>query len=190
MMEDASPAPVGVPDEPGRESAEKNNLFFVCGLIEYMARKTKNCSSDIVSQLGDDVLRNLYEFADTYHCENIDDVAQRFIDCARIERGQFNNVAACRYAVPTYWDTGKVFKRPVLGVARHDGVDAIEVLHRSYASFVADLIEDYNSAFYYDAPQNILNAYVYGGLSTRSSDSPASWDCWPVMQPRATPLFF
>ncbi len=31
-----------------------------------------------------------------------------------------------------------------------------------YGSFVSDLIDDYNSSFYYDNPQNILNAYLYG----------------------------
>lgn len=25
-------------------------------------------------------------------------------------------------------------------------------------------IDDYNSSFYYDAPQNILNAYIYGEI--------------------------
>lgn len=32
----------------------------------------------------------------------------------------------------------------------------------AYHSFVSDLIDDYNSSFYYDAPQNILNTFVWG----------------------------
>ena len=31
-------------------------------------------------------------------------------------------------------------------------------------SFVNDKIEDFNISFYYDAPQNILNAYLDGKL--------------------------
>ncbi len=32
-------------------------LFFVCGLIDYIARKTKNKRTDIVNWLGKDRLR-------------------------------------------------------------------------------------------------------------------------------------
>ena len=32
----------------------------------------------------------------------------------------------------------------------------IDALFEAYHSFVTDKIEDYNSSFYYDAPQNIL----------------------------------
>lgn len=30
----------------GREDSKENDLFFTCSLIEYIARKTKNKSSD------------------------------------------------------------------------------------------------------------------------------------------------
>lgn len=147
-----------------RESREGNDAFYVCSLIEHIARRTQNRSSDVVRKLGSVNIANLYEFADTYHCENIDDVAERFIAKTGIEQGDFDNVAAARYAVPSIWDIGKVFKRLALGISAHDGVSVPEAIVRAYSSFVADKIEDYNSAFYYDAPQNILNAYVYGQL--------------------------
>lgn len=40
------------------------------------------------------------------------------------------------------------------------------LLHHTCARypFVTEKIEDYNSAFYYDAPQNILNAYLYNEI--------------------------
>lgn len=34
-----------------------SNLFFVCSLIEYIARGTKNRRLDVVRQLGDDLSR-------------------------------------------------------------------------------------------------------------------------------------
>ena len=145
-----------------RESREGNDAFYVCSLIEHIARRTQKRSSDVVRRLGAANIANLCEFADTYHCENIDDVADRFIAKAGIERGDFDNVKAARYIVPSIWDIGKVFKRLALGISTHDGVSVPEAIVRAYSSFVADKIEDYNSAFYYDAPKNILNAYVYG----------------------------
>jgi len=40
-----------------RESKSTNDLFFTCSLIEYIARKTNNKNSDIVSFLGEDNLK-------------------------------------------------------------------------------------------------------------------------------------
>ena len=39
-------------------------LFFVCGLIDYIARKTKNKRADIVNWLGKDRLQKIYDLAD------------------------------------------------------------------------------------------------------------------------------
>ena len=36
----------------GRENAKDNDLFFICGLIDYIARRTKNKRADIVNRLG------------------------------------------------------------------------------------------------------------------------------------------
>lgn len=40
----------------------------------------------------------------------------------------------------------------------------IDALIEGYNSFVSEKIDDYNSSFYYDNPQNILNAYLYGEI--------------------------
>lgn len=40
-------------------------------------------------------------------------------------------------------------------------VDVVDALFAAYHSFVSDLIDDYNSSFYYEVPQNILNAFLY-----------------------------
>lgn len=40
----------------------------------------------------------------------------------------------------------------------------MDALFEAYPSFVSDKIDDYNSGFYYDAPQNILNVFLYGVL--------------------------
>ena len=55
-------------------------LFFVCGLIDYIARKTKNKRTDIVNWLGKDRLQKIYDLADVYHCDNIDRVCEDFIE--------------------------------------------------------------------------------------------------------------
>ncbi len=78
--------------------------------------------------------------------------------------GAFDNVSATRYAVPSHWDIGKVYKRLILGIANEKNISIVDALFASYLSFVSDKIDDYNSSFYYEAPQNILNAFLDGKL--------------------------
>lgn len=144
----------------GREDAKANDLFFVCSLIDYMARKTRNRRVDVVNLLGRDNIQKIYELADVYHSDNIDTVSDDFIACAHIPIGNFDNVGDARYAVPSHWDIGKVYKRLILGIAREKGINVIDALLEAYRSFVSEKIDDYNSSFYYDAPQNILNAFL------------------------------
>lgn len=148
----------------GREKPKENDLFFTCSLIEYIGRKTKNRRSDVVNALGVQRLQKIYELADVYHSDNIDRVSDDFIAEAGIHEGGFDNVAAGKYLIPSHWDMGKVYKRLILGIAREKNMDIIEALAEGYNSFVSEKIDDYNSSFYYDNPQNILNAYLYGEI--------------------------
>ena len=144
----------------GREDRKENDLFFTCSLIDYIARKTKNRRSDVVNALGRDNISKIYELADIYHSDNIERVSDDFITQANIISGNFDNVANAKYAVPSHWDIGKVYKRLILGISREKELDIIDALFQAYHSFVSDKIDDYNSSFYYDAPQNILNAFL------------------------------
>lgn len=148
----------------GREGRKENDLFFTCSLIDYISRKTKNKRSDVVNALGKTAITKIYDLADIYHSDNIDRVSDDFIDSAGIIMGDFDNISAAKYAIPSHWDIGKVYKRLILGIAREKNMDYIDSLFAAYNSFVSEKIDDYNSSFYYDAPQNILNAYLDGKL--------------------------
>ena len=148
----------------GREDKKANDLFFTCSLIDYMARKTKNRRKTIVNALGKDNLQKIYELADVYHSDNIEDVSDEFIEKVDIKKGSFDNVNDAKYAVPSHWDIGKVYKRLIIGASKEKNIDFIDALIEVYNSFVSDKIDDYNSSFYYDAPQNILNAFIYGEI--------------------------
>ncbi len=148
----------------GREEPKVNDLFFTCSLIEYIASKTKNRRSDVVNALGYGRLQKIYELADVYHSDNIDRVSDDFIAEAGILQGDFDNIAEAKYSIPSHWDMGRVYKRLVVGIARERDMDIIEALIEGYNSFVSGKIDDYNSSFYYDNPQNILNAYLYGEI--------------------------
>lgn len=42
--------------------------------------------------------------------------------------------------------------------------DLADIYHSDNLDRVSDKIEDFNSSFYYDAPQNILNAFLDGRI--------------------------
>lgn len=59
-------------------------------------------------------------------------------EMAQIENGTFDNVAAAKYAVPSHWDIGKVYKRLILGIVREKELDVIETLFEAYNSFISE----------------------------------------------------
>ena len=144
----------------GRESAKDNDLFFTCSLIDYIARKTKNTRADVVNALGKKRLEKIYDLADIYHSDNIERVSDDFIQEAGIENGEFDNVSECNYAIPSYWDIGKVYKRLIKAVAEYEKIGIIEALFKVYNSFISIKIDDYNSSMYYENPSYLLGCYL------------------------------
>ena len=148
----------------GREPQKENDLFFTCSLIEYIARKTQNKRCTVVDTLGRGFIEKIYDLADIYHSDNIDTVSDHFIEESGLQNGNFDNIAAAQYAIPSHWDIGKVYKRLILGISREKQVPVIDALFDAYHSFVSGKIDDYNSSFYYDAPQNILYTFLDGAM--------------------------
>ena len=144
----------------GRETPKDNDLFFTCSLIDYIARKTKNTRADIVDQLGKNRLEKIYDLADVYHSDNIDRVSDDFIQEAGITEGNFDNVRECRYAIPSHWDIGKVYKRLIKGVAQSEDSEVTDALWKVYHSFISEKIDDYNSSMYYENPSYLLECYL------------------------------
>ena len=149
-------------ENPGRESAKDNDLFFTCSLIDYIARKTKNTRADTVNALGKKNLAKIYDLADVYHCDNIERVSDDFIREAGIKMGNFDNVAACGYAIPSHWDIGKVYKRLIKSVAECEKIEVTDALIKVYNSFISSKIDDYNSSMYYENPSYLLASYKAG----------------------------
>lgn len=143
----------------GREDKKDNDLFYTCSLIDYISRKTKNIRSVVVNRLGRERLEQIYNLADVYHCDNIERVSDDFIKEADIKTGTFDNVGECRYAIPSYWDIGKVYKRLIKQVAQSEQIETIEALTKVYNSFISEKIDDYNSSVYYESPSYIFECY-------------------------------
>ena len=141
---------------------KENDLFYVCSLIEYIGRERKLRRADVVSALGEDSIRRIYRYADTFHCEQIAKVADDFITLRSIPSGDFDNVAKCRYAVPGYWDIGAVYARLIEDVA--DGADPVSKLMEVYASWMSDALSRFNSDLFYQSRGYIAECYRAGRI--------------------------
>lgn len=138
-----------------------DHLFYTCSLIEFIARETCNRRCDVVSRLGDD-LQRIYNYADVFHCEPIEKVAYDFIERDAIENGRFDNIAACHYTVPDYWDIGEVFARLVEDCYGEDEV--VEGIREVYASWFAEHILNFNSDLFYQPREYLALCYREGEI--------------------------
>lgn len=79
---------------------EKNDFFYVCSLIEYIARKTKNHRGKIVQSIGEAGIEKLLKDAEVNHCLSFEQVSDEVIDYYQIKEGDFDTVSNCKYTVP------------------------------------------------------------------------------------------
>ena len=143
------------------ESKEDNDLFFVCSLIEYIARKTKNTKKVIVEKLKRENIERMYKLAEVYHSENIEKVSDEFIEIANISIGEYDILENCKYNIPTYWDIGKVYKRLIIMV-NSNPEEYIDTLLKILTSWIIEKIDNYNSSMYYENPDYIYQCYLEG----------------------------
>lgn len=145
------------------EPQEENDLFFVCSVIEYISRKTKNTKKIIIEKLGKENIKKIYELAEIYHSENIDKVADEFIEKCDIVNGEYDIIENCKYRVPTFWEIGKVYQRLILKVNNNKN-DYIETLINVLSSWIIEKIDNYNSSMYYENPDYIYECYIEGKI--------------------------
>lgn len=146
----------------GREDKDANNLFFLCSLIEYIGRKTKNHRNVIVNAIGKNDLQHIFDLADIYHNENMDKLTFELIEKHKISVGVFDNILNAKYSIPTHWDIGKVYKRLIIDVCEKGNKPLIESLIEIYNSWLSRKIEDLNSSIYYESPEYFYQSYLTG----------------------------
>lgn len=141
-------------------SKNNNRLFYTCSLIEYIGRIKKQPRQEIVSCLGKKNIKRIYDYADVFHCEPIEKVAQEWIEIGKITEGHFDNVLACRYRIPDYWDIGEVYERLIEDC--YEDHDILKGIWDVYHSWIDGQISDFNTDFYYQPRTYIAACYQKG----------------------------
>lgn len=142
-------------------SKKKDDLFFTCSLIEYIARKTKNTKKVVVEKLGRERIKKIYDLAEVYHSENIEKVSDEFISEAKIENGNYDIIVNCKYRIPTYFEIGKVYRSLILNINNRED-EYVDTLITVLSSWIIEKIDNYNSSMYYENPSYIYACYMEG----------------------------
>lgn len=147
------------------DNKQKNDVFYVCSLIEFIGRKTNNKRSDIVEILGRKELERQLELAEVNHCLSFDEVADELIEYYNISDGNFDSVNECQYSVPSVQSIGRVYERLIYNTTS-DSDSIVDSLFKVFKSFISDEISDFNSSVYYSNPDYLKHSYLDGKLLT------------------------
>ena len=141
----------------------EDDLFFVCTMIECVARTTHNKPKDIVAKISDSELIHELKVASVNHCLSFEQICDEWIEKFHIQNGKFENISECKYNVPTETSIGRVYQTLISNVCESDE-ELSSTIRRVYNSFISDEISNFNSNVYYSNPDYIKCSYEAGEL--------------------------
>ena len=141
---------------------EKNDYFYVCSLIEYIARETKNKRGKITKILGKKGVEKLLYDAEVNHCLSFEQVSDEVIEQYQIPGGDFDTITECKYTIPSFMDIGKLYSIMIEDCAQLG--NEVEELIKIFSSFISDKISHFETALYYQNPSYLECSYKAGYL--------------------------
>lgn len=148
------------------EQIKTDDLYFVCYMIERIARQLKQPNKYVANTMGHDELAKKLSLADVLHSENPLAVASDWIDEYQLQEGNYDitkvNPELCS-KIPTTTQMGKVYKRLVLSTMQQ-GEDFADAILRVYNHPICEVIDNYNCSAYYEPSPYITRSYFAGGF--------------------------
>jgi len=140
----------------------EDEIYYVCCMIEYTARKTKNRRGTVAEKLGPEGIRRQLRYADINHSLSFEQVSDEWIEDYDIQGGDFDTTGECRYEVPSVTSIGTVYLLLVESITE-DIADEQKIL-TVFTSFISDAISDFNSNIYYSNPSYLQCSFQAGKL--------------------------
>ena len=141
---------------------QKDDIYYVCSLIEFIARKTKNHRQDVIRHFSKANVERQLRLAEVNHCLSFEQVADELIEDYGISDGDFDTVKECRYDVPSFLSIGMLYQELVLSTMKNE--DAAQGIIDVFSSFISDEISDFNSNVYYTNPDYLRCSYLEGKM--------------------------
>ena len=126
---------------------ERNDYFYVCALIEYIARETLNHRGDIVKAIGEEGIKKLLHDAEMDHCLSFEQVSDEVISY---------------YKITSFLDIGKLYSIMIEDCAKQG--EEVQELINIFSSFISDKISEFNTDLYYQNPDYLEWSYRDGKL--------------------------
>ena len=143
------------------EDIAENDIFFMCYMIERVARKVHQPNKYVVNAMGEDGLYHEISCAQTSHCENPEKIEQEWIEKYGLQSGSFDVLKVDSELVaepPTATQMGGVYDRLVRKTMSADETE-VAALIRVYNHPICELIDKYNGSMYYEPSDWLASEY-------------------------------
>lgn len=148
------------------EEITRDDVKFICYMIERVARRLHQRNSYVVNKLGEENMNHLISVANVLHSKNPLDVEDEWISEYGLENGNVD-VTDVNYElvdrIPTPLQMGKVYERLIYNTAQPNESE-VEGIIRVYNNKLCDKLDDYNCSAYYEPSYFIARAYNQGGF--------------------------
>lgn len=148
------------------EEITTNDVFYVCYMVERVARRIHQRNRYVVNAIGKSALEHILSVANALHCENPLQTESGWISEYQLESGDFDVADVdpeLVSTIPTPLEMGKVYQRLILDTLQPDENYADAIL-RVYNDELCDVIDNYNCSAYYEPSYVIARAYLNGGF--------------------------
>ena len=143
-----------------------DDLYFVCYMIERVARHLKQPNKYVANAMGHDELAKKLSLADVLHSENPLAVVADWIKEYHLQSGCYDvskvDSELCP-TIPTETQMGKVYKRLILNTIQPNE-DYADAILRVYNNPICEVIDNYNTSAYYEPSPYIARSYFAGGF--------------------------
>lgn len=148
------------------EEIEENDLYYICYMVERVARHIHQHNRYVVNKIGKDELYHLISCAKVLHCENPVKIEDDWIGEYGLEKGGFDIECVDKELadiIPTPTQMGKLYSRLILNTMGVEE-DFVEGILRVYNDDICDTIDNYNCSAFYEPSYVIARAYQNGGF--------------------------
>ena len=146
------------------EEITDNDLYFLCYMIERVARKLHQRNKYVVNHVAKEEWERLISLAKVLHCENPLKIEEEWIEEYHLEKGNFDITKVDSELVdeiPYPTQMGKVYMRLILSTLQSEE-DYVDGLIRVYNDEICETIDNYNCSAYYEPSYVITRAYNDG----------------------------
>ena len=146
------------------EKITEDDLYFMCYMIERVARELHQRNKYVVNTIGYDELVNKISVASVLHCENPLKVVDDWIKEYELRHGDFditNIDPELTEIIPTATQMGKVYTRLILQTLG-ENEDYVQGMIRVYNHPICEKIDNYNCSAFYEPSYVITRAYLDG----------------------------